>query len=440
MKRLFSLSSRRRLQEGGSILVFATLAIFVLFGFMGLSLDAGFMYYQKRRMQTAADAGAIAGAQELLRNSSATLATVQAAARKDTSLNGFTNGGDITVTVNMPPVNGPKAGTNGFVEVIIGQPQPTTFMQVLNINSTTVMARAVAGITNGLGCVYALQQSPGNTSTQSGFAINGNTTVNMNCGVYSNSNFSAVGGGCLSSTNLNYVNPGGYTNQCGTPNLQPAGPVSDPVAPLFPTASTTIATKSNCTYNVNNGYRPTDGVHVQPGVYCGGIKITGSYTNPIVFDPGNYVIVGGVGLDVNLSGASVSGAGVTFFLTYPGTNTNQFAPVSISGNGTATFSAPTAAGSPYRGLLFYQDPTIPGTTAQNMTSVIGGGAGSYFQGIIYYPTTNLQYSGSSSTTQNGSDGYTILVGYNVFVNGGTTINTDYSAIGGDPLKVAVFAE
>jgi hypothetical protein len=438
MKRYSSLTSTRRLQEGGSILIFATLAIFVLFGFMGLSLDAGYMYYQKRRMQTAADAGAIAGAQELLRNASASYATVRSAARKDTSFNGFAHGGDITVSVNMPPVNGPNAGVNGFVEVIIGQPQPTTFMKVLDIDSTTVMARSVAGMTNGLGCLYALNQNPGNTGPQSGITVNGNAQVNMNCGVYSNSNFSAVGGGCINSPNINYVNPNGYTNQCGTPNLQPSGPVVDPIASLFPAASATIATKNTCTYNVSNGYRPTDNVPLQPGVYCGGIKVTGSYAHPVVFQPGNYVMVGGVGLSLNLSGASVSGTGVTFFMTYPGTNTNQYAPVDISGNGTLTFSAPTGVSAPYRGLLFYQDPTIPGTTAQNMTSVMDGSG--IYQGIIYFPTTNLQYSGSSAGGLNTSSGFTILVAYNIFINGGATINSNYTDVGGDPLKVAAFAE
>ena len=455
MKCFSSLKSTRRLREGGSMLVFATLASFVLFGFMGLSLDAGYMYYQKRRMQTAADAGAIAGAQELLRNASASFATVQSAAQKDTSFNGFANGGDITVTVNMPPVNGSQAGVNGFVEVIIGQPQPTTFMQVLNINSATVMARAVAGMTNGRGCIYSLQQNPGSTNTQYGFTINGNTQVNMNCGVYSNSNFSAVGGGCLSSNNINYVNTGGYTNHCGTPNLQPAGPVADPMVNMFPTAAATIATKDTCTSASppltthinppNKGFEPTPGVPIQPGVYCQGIHVTAN----AVFLPGNYVIVGGVGLDLNLSGATVTGppaaaallgAGVTFFMTYPGTNTAGYVPVNISGNGTAQFSAPTAVGAPFRGLLFYQDPTIPGTGAQNMTSVITGGSGSVYQGIIYFPTTNLVYSGSSTTTQNGTDGYTLLIGYNVRVNGGSTINVNYTALGGDPFRVAVFAE
>src|SRR5260370_5645584 len=101
MKRCFGLTCRRRLQQRGSILLVATLGFSVLFGFMGLALDAGYMYYQKRRMQTAADAGALAGAQELLRNSSATYATVPSAALKDTTFNGFANAADVTVTVSM---------------------------------------------------------------------------------------------------------------------------------------------------------------------------------------------------------------------------------------------------------------------------------------------------------------------------------------------------
>ena len=33
--------------------------------FMGLAFDSSYFYYEKRRVQTAADAGALAGAQEL---------------------------------------------------------------------------------------------------------------------------------------------------------------------------------------------------------------------------------------------------------------------------------------------------------------------------------------------------------------------------------------
>jgi uncharacterized membrane protein len=45
------------------IMVFAV-CVAVLLGFLGLAFDASYMYFYKRRMQTAADAGAIAAAQE----------------------------------------------------------------------------------------------------------------------------------------------------------------------------------------------------------------------------------------------------------------------------------------------------------------------------------------------------------------------------------------
>jgi uncharacterized membrane protein len=96
--------------------------IFVVMAFAGLALDASYMYFRKRAMQTAADAGAYAGALELLRgNTSPT-----AAAKNDTALNGFTDGASsVAVSVNYPPSSGSKSGNTSFVEVIVTQPQAT---------------------------------------------------------------------------------------------------------------------------------------------------------------------------------------------------------------------------------------------------------------------------------------------------------------------------
>src|SRR6185369_5317861 len=108
---------------------------FVVTAFAGLALDAGYMYFHKRRMQTAADAGAYGAALELLRGNTG---TTTAAARNDTALNGFTNGSNgVTVTVNSPPASGSKTGNADFVEVIITHPQDTWFMRVLNFDSIT---------------------------------------------------------------------------------------------------------------------------------------------------------------------------------------------------------------------------------------------------------------------------------------------------------------
>ncbi len=63
-----------------------------------------------------------------------------------------------------------------------------------------------------------------------------------------------------------------------------------------------------------------------------------------------------------------------------------------------------------------------------------------FDGILYFPTTDLTYGGGSSVTTGSTDGYTLLIGYNVTINGNSQINSDYSAIGGNPFAVAQFSE
>ena len=103
--------------------------------FMGLAFDSSYFYYEKRRAQTAADAGALAGAQELMRGSSTTITD---AARKDTSLNRYThqvNG--IDVTVNHPPASGSYVGNNNYVEVIVSRPRPTWFIRMFGVSSAT---------------------------------------------------------------------------------------------------------------------------------------------------------------------------------------------------------------------------------------------------------------------------------------------------------------
>jgi hypothetical protein len=192
-------NTRRRQSEAGAFILVLAICMPVLLAFLGLAFDASYMYFYKRRMQTAADAGAIAGAQELNRGSAA--ATV--AARKDTALNRFTHGSDgINVTVNSPPVSGPRTGDASFVEVIITQARPTWFLKIVGAQSATVRARAVGGLVGSDGCVYALNRD--STNVNNGFFVNGATNSTFGCGIFSNANFRAVGGGCVITPGATY--------------------------------------------------------------------------------------------------------------------------------------------------------------------------------------------------------------------------------------------
>jgi hypothetical protein len=330
--------------------------------------------------------------------------------------------------VNAPPASGPKTGDTNFVEVIISHPQDTWFMRALNYNSITVKARAVAGIGNtGNGCVYTLNRDTSNQNN--GFSANGTTNSNFSCGVFSNANFRTTGGACVVTPTANYV--GSYSNSDNSGNCGPAGitqgvPIVDPLAGRFSIPSHSTCTATN--FRVNNGTTVT----IPTGTYCGGISIGGSVQN-VIFSSGEFILVDG-GLSVNGS-ATISGSGVTFFNTY--TQMNKYGAITLNGSGTVNLSAPTSG--TYKGLLFYQDPTV--TWASNNDSKITGGANSVFDGIIYFPSTDLTYSGNSSTTANGTDGYTMLIGYDVKIAGTAQINSDYSTLGGSgPLQNALFAE
>jgi len=241
----------------------------------------------------------------------------------------------------------------------------------------------------------------------------------------------AVGGGCLVTPEASYS--GSYQNSnASDPNCGPAVtghglPSDDPMDGRY-----TLPATSPCAFN---NYKVTNGaaVTLTPGIYCGGIEIGGSVPTA-TFSPGTYVLVGG-GLKLG-SGVNATGAGVTFYNTYPGTNVNQYGPMIINTSGTVSFSAPTSGAN--KALLFYQDPRV--AWRSNNGSTVTASSNSQFEGIIYFPTTDLTYSGNSSSS-NPTGGYTILIAYNLEVKGNAQVNTDYSSLGGaSPFQVASFAE
>jgi Putative Flp pilus-assembly TadE/G-like len=179
----------------GQILVLAAIAMTVLIAFVALATDVGLLWTERRHMQTATDAAAIAAAIALRNGDSITPAADNVA-----GLEGFTDGSDgVTVTVNNPPSSGLYAGNSDYVEVIIAQPEPTYFLRVLGYTSVNVSARAGSGSINGPACIYALDPS-----ASGAISLTGNININASCGVIddsaSSSALSGTGNGALSAT------------------------------------------------------------------------------------------------------------------------------------------------------------------------------------------------------------------------------------------------
>jgi hypothetical protein len=126
---------------------------------------------------------------------------------------------------------------------------------------------------------------------------------------------------------------------------------------------------------------------LNPGVYCGGIKV--SNNSSVTFNPGTYILLGG-GL-VGNSNVAFTGQNVSFYNTFDATH--PYGPVTFTNNVSATLSAPSSGA--LEGMLFFQDRNAP----TGFTETFEGNATQSFTGTLYFPRSKV------SLTNNGSVGH-----------------------------------
>lgn len=126
--------------EDGQVLVLFALLIVVLMGFAALVIDVGMVALQKTNLQNAADAAALAGAQDLPTVGTAKSTAVAFAGKNGlkATQNGVKKDGD-TVTVTTP-----YKGESTEIEVVCTRNVQYSFARVLGFTDTDVTARAVA--------------------------------------------------------------------------------------------------------------------------------------------------------------------------------------------------------------------------------------------------------------------------------------------------------
>lgn len=140
-------------RERGQVLVLFALALTAMIAVVGLVLDGGDTFAQRRSQQNGADLAAIAGANAFMNFSgdvSAKTTAAQSAAQATATLNGLPNGqAGTTVGVSVTLLS---AGAR--VKVDISKPHPNHFARVVGMNSwdVSVTATAIAGtVDTGVG-------------------------------------------------------------------------------------------------------------------------------------------------------------------------------------------------------------------------------------------------------------------------------------------------
>jgi hypothetical protein len=394
-----------------------TLVFFIIFLFCGLVVDVGNAEWQSRNAQVAADAAAKGANLEMQRGASDWVA----AGRADAAANGYTNGvNGVTVTILNPPTSGAYSGESGAVQALVTKSTSSIFMRIFNYPGATVAATAVAGAASATSCFYALD-----SSMSRAVQIGGGGTVTLGCGAYVDSSSSSAmnldGGGDMTASSVSVV--GNYTNS-GTLSPTPQTGAKSLPDPLASVASPTFSACTHTNWQMNSS---TGSLTLSPGTYCGGLTISGGSGLTATFNPGLYIVTGGINWNAQVN---VVGSGVTFYFTEGGGS--SYGQVTISGQVTVNLSAPTSTSAGgITGILFFGDRAWD-STSQNVN--INGGSSTKLEGILYFPTTGVIVTGG--TTCNGN--YLGLVADNITVNGGaswTAPSPNYSALtGGNPFK------
>ena len=150
-------------------------------------------------------------------------------------------------------------------------------------------------------------------------------------------------------------------------------PVADPLAALAPPPI------GPCTHD--GEYAIDFDTTLSPGVYCGGLKLSGDAQ--VKLNPGIYVIAGG-GLRIN-DGASARGTGLLFYLTE--SKDYDYKQLEV-GTFAATVKLHAATSGPWKGVLFFQDRNVVTTELNEFKNDATGD----YSGAFYFPTTNVSFT------------------------------------------------
>jgi Flp pilus assembly protein TadG len=373
-----ALSFLRRLgaSENGSAVTLTAISVPLLMGAGGLAMDTVQWVLWKRQLQRSADSAALAGAYARAQSKGAITAAMRDLAQNlDMSVTGQ--------SIENAPTAGPYAGDNRAVRVALSLQRRLPFTSYFLSTPPTLTAEATAAVlSNGNYCVISLEDT-----SATGIVMQGNSTVNLGCGMATNSTgcpaVTAGGSASIFATPVAAVGcvPASSNYATGT-TLQPYSisqpdPFADVPVPPVP---------SNCKNKLNVQPNATKTIiPANDGTCFRGMDLKGNVT----FAPGTYIIDGDA-FDVG-SQAVVSGTDVTFILTSStaGSNPSSIATLNINGGATINLSAPETG--TYAKLVFYQDRRAIDTGSNK----VNGNAASSLQGGFYFPKQAVDFTGTS---------------------------------------------
>jgi Flp pilus assembly protein TadG len=376
----------RRNQRGNAIIVCAATLPLVI-GSAAIGVDTIQVSLAKRQLQRAADSAAIAGAYARIQNHN-----VNTAVTRDLTFNN-----DVALsaapTIQNAPAAGPFAGDTLAVRVVLSAQRSVPFMSFFTGSNMAVTTEATArAVFQGEYCLVALEQ------TGTGIDIGGSATVDLDCGMISNSTSNSAvlagGGSTVRSSPVAAVGgvPASANYAAGTVRLPFSPRLPDPYGslPMLPVPA-------GCP-NQALRIQPNDPAYTlsttagAPGymgnnTWCfAGMEIKGTLNIPA----NARIIVNGGELDFGSQATVNATSGVTFFLTYEDMvgQPSRVAQLKLNAGVTLNMVAPDSG--PYSGVLMYQDRRAP-----DGSSHINGNASTTLRGSWYFPSRTLVFNGTA---------------------------------------------
>jgi len=392
--------------ENGQALIVVAIALVVLAGIIGLVVDGGNVFLDRRNAQNAADSAALASALARVKGGS----NFTAAAYKAAADNGYANDGTTnTVTVNIPPATGPHTGDPEYIQVVIVSHVKTYIAAIFGWSNITNTSEAVARskpsemrqLLGGTALVSLAPES--NCGSKKAFLVRGDINVEISGGgVFVNSNNKTC---ALTQEGNGKINiAGGYKiNVVGGASVQKA---------QFLTPSVVVG-------NIPISYPPP---FFMPEVLCGEqeavVSDDGTSISSGLWSDGDFPPEGVTNLGEGLfciedgdfvvqPGTSLTGKNVTIFV--------QSGEVNLSGDANISLEAPIAGD--YYGLLIFLP--MENTNGVNLS----GSNDSLYKGTILAPGSKIIITGTSPKV----DYHSQILGYIIEIKGSHKINIIYKS-------------
>jgi hypothetical protein len=385
------LLSRLRGDQGGGVALVFGLVLPITIAVVAAAIDYGLLAHRRMQLQNAADSGALAAARELSLAAQKTAGTADLA--RSIVLSSVANSRGLSVQSQV---------VGNGVEVTVREVVHHAFGAILGPSTSDLEVKSVARISNTRLCLLALE-------SEKDKAIDMNKSARLTalrCSVFSNSkNKAGIVVEDSARVDAETVCSAGGIKGNGnfaTPPIVDCPPIADPLAGRSPPKV------GGCGYNKTEIKGGTK--QLQPGVYCGGLKITDGAK--VTLAPGIYIIQGGK-LIVE-KGGWLEGEDVGFFLAGKDSNF-QFAFDS-----TIDLAAPKTG--EMAGILIFDDRggkfekhQIYSDNARNLL------------GTVYLPNGALYIDAKKPIAQRSA--YTVIVARTVEIFDGPDLilNSDYGA-------------